>query len=127
MTLIIAKGASGVEYQLGAHPIGTKLTNLPGVYIFCHQDRNGDWLAHYVGQASGAQGLDNRVGSCVGNHEKLAAARSRGATHIAAGTVDGGDAAICRIENDLIQGLNPPLNQKAPPGFGLRTRLLGNL
>lgn len=124
MTHIVATGASGAKYQLGAHPIGTKLTDDPGVYIFCHQDRNGDWIAHYVGQANGALGLDNRVGSCVGNHEKLAAARARGATHVAAGTVSDGDAAICRIENDLIQGLNPPLNEKAPPGFGLQ-RYLG--
>jgi hypothetical protein len=123
MTLLTAKGASGAEYQLGANPLGTKLTNDPGVYIFCHQDRNGDWIAHYVGQANGALGLDNRVGSCVRSHEKYDDAVGLGATHIAAGAVSDGDDAICRIENDLIQGLNPPLNQNAPPGFGLLSGL----
>lgn len=126
MTLIIATGASGTRYQLRAYPIGTELPNEAGVYIFCHQDLNGDWIAHYVGQAYGLLGLDQRVGTCVRSHEKHDPAVKRGATHVAAATAKTCTREeICGFENDLIQGLNPPLNQKAPPGFGLRNKITG--
>jgi hypothetical protein len=119
LTLIIAKGASGVEHKLWAHPIGSRFNPVQGVYGFCRLGSDGIWYVQYFGQADD---LDSRVGVGLQSHHKIGAAVAMGATHVAAAAVKGDYATLCRVEHDIIQGLQPPLNEKAPPGFGLRAK-----
>lgn len=116
MTPIFITGASGAEYKLWAHPIGTRFIAERGIYAMCRRGRDG-WLVQYVGQATD---LDSRVGAGLRQHHKFGAARALGATHIAAVAFKCDHDALCRIEHDIIQGIQPPLNQKSPPGFGFR-------
>lgn len=113
-----AEGASGVVHELWAYQLGTHFEDSAGIYIFCSLAREGYWVAHYVGQADS---LQSRVGSGLPLHHKVSAAKAIGATHVAVMGVVGRDER-CSVEHDLIQGLSPPLNEKAAPGFGFRNR-----
>ena len=112
MTPIIAKGASGVEHKLWAYPIGSHFNRLRGVYGLCRFGTDGVCYMHYIGQADD---LDARVGVGIWHHHKIDRAAALGATHVAAAAIDCDKSQLCWIENDLIQGLNPPLNEIAAP------------
>lgn len=112
-TKLRAKGASGASYHLWAHPLGTKFSDRGGLYSLCGVNRQGRWVAYYIGMTD--SGLNGRVGTGIWSHHKVRAAIALGATHVAAAAFDCGEAQLCRYENDLIQALQPPLNEIAPP------------
>lgn len=97
-------GKSGKTYIYEIYPInGTTFASKPGNYVFCKESAPGQWIAQYVGQS---QNLSDRLA----NHEKLAAAMARGATHIHA-HLTARESDRLAEEKDLIQHLNPPCNE----------------
>jgi hypothetical protein len=98
-------GKSGETYTYEIYPIkGTTFADKPGNYVFCMESSPGRWIAQYVGQS---QNLNGRLA----NHEKLASAIARGATHIHA-HLNPVESARLAEEKDLIQHLNPPCNEQ---------------
>ena len=99
------------EYSFEVLTMNSTWNTVPGVYIFCKETSPGRWAALYVGEASN---FDTRL---TINHEKWSMAMNRGATHVHACVVNGGELARKTIESDLILSLDPPLNQKLSVGL----------
>jgi hypothetical protein len=95
-------GKSGTAYTYHVYLIGTKFHEKPGNYIFCKKNAAGLWAPQYIGQT---KNLNQRLG----DHEKEACAKRRGATHIHA-RLNPTEAARLTEEKDLIQNFNPPCN-----------------
>lgn len=110
---ITARGASGAVYEFQAYPLGTAFKELPGLYIFCSPVTNGNWRVHYVGQT---HNLQNRVGTGLPTHHKIAGAKRAGATHVAVRVINGRESDRIAAESDLIQRLKPHLNDTGKTG-----------
>jgi excinuclease UvrABC nuclease subunit len=91
----------GHEFQV--HQMEPEWNAVAGVYIFTGVQNDNLWHAYYVGKA------DSFKTRLVPSHEKWAAAKRLGATHVHARVVS---QAVPReaLETELIQKLQPPLN-----------------
>lgn len=78
--------------------------HVAGLYIFSYQNRDGGWVALYVGQT-------DDFAKRPATHERLDEAIQLGATHIHARVVSL-QADRDRLEAALIRHLQPPLNQQ---------------
>jgi excinuclease UvrABC nuclease subunit len=74
-----------------------------GNYLFAKPLGNGKVQILYIGQADD---LSRRLST----HDRWEEAKRLGATQVYAHTKQGGEAARCAEEKDLIQRWNPPLN-----------------
>lgn len=92
----------GETLQFDVYDRNLGWNEVPGLYIFSHEQSPGSWRAVYVGQAESFQ---NRLP----NHERLHEAVRLGATHIHARVVP---EKLLRDqwERRLIKTLQPPLN-----------------
>ena len=102
---IMWPGQSGKQYQYWIYLIGTSFKEEPGNYIFAKETSTGRWTPCYIGQT---ENLNQRLG----DHEKEACAERHGATHIHVRLNNGGKAARCAEEADLIKKWKPPCNEQ---------------
>ncbi len=98
-------GKSGTQYIYEIHPIGTKFREVPGNYIFAKESRPSHWSSRYIGQT-------NNLNERLGDHEKEACAKRKGATHIHIHGNGNGERARKAEEKDLILNNQPPCNDQ---------------
>lgn len=104
-TSIDLPGLSGRSYRyfflasIAADSVKTD----PGNYLFAQPLSNGKVKVLYFGQADN---LSRRLST----HDRWDEARRAGATQVYAHVTQGGEAARCAEEKDLIQRWDPPLN-----------------
>jgi hypothetical protein len=91
---------SSYEFEV-AHPTAD-WRNVGGVYIFSGLNRQGLWVATYIGET---ESFRDRVPG----HERWAEAARLGATHVHARVVQQA-ATRERIEEELVRAYRPPLN-----------------
>lgn len=96
---------SGKEYTYGIYPIGKTFKDIPGNYIFAKQTKPGYWFPCYIGQT---ENLNQRLG----DHEKEACAKSKGATHVHVHVNQGGEKVRRAEERDLILKWQPACNDQ---------------
>jgi len=96
-------GFSGVNYGYWIHRIGTEFKAEAGNYLYAKQTSPGYWVPIYIGET-------DDLGRRLSSHEKEAAAKLRGATHVHGHTTPRGVKARQAEEEDLIKNYNPPLN-----------------
>ena len=96
---------AGFEYYI--YPIGTKLADKPGNYVWAKEDPyTGQLRALYAGEA---ESLVNRVNDW---HQRLACVQRHGGTHITARLNNSGPAAR-RAEETVIRDMyDPPCNRQ---------------
>lgn len=104
---VIAVGASGTEYSLFVHPIGTTYRSIAGVYVFLNSSPTQTWKALYVGESSD---LERRLNSNLQGHNAWPRIRQHNPSHIATMAVNGAAERRLQIETDLRHGLKPPCN-----------------
>lgn len=93
-----------LNYQFEVYePRRTTWNDSSGIYIFTGIGPNGRWRAYYIGKATSFRDR-------FANHEKWAGAVRLGATHVHAMVVPLA-ANRDRIEAELIQACQPPLNE----------------
>lgn len=101
-------GPSGHSYAFHLYPIGQKLPESAGVYVFCKASRIGQWESVYVGKTNS---LYNRLCTGLGNHGGFHRAQEKGATHVAVMPVD--DVSDRRaIKKELEQRFQPVSGEK---------------
>ena len=93
-----------LTYEFTVCQHGGQWNNVAGIYIFAGLNQQASWVPYYIGQCDNFQ---NRIPS----HELWDKARSLGATHVHAMTVPGA-VDRDRIERELIQSYQPPLNKQ---------------
>lgn len=96
-------GKSGKVYSYHVFPLGFAFKgDQPGNYIYAKTVAPGKWVAQYIGQT---KDLKDRLG----DHEKEACAKRKGATHIHAHL---NPTVVARLveEKDLIQNFDPSCN-----------------
>lgn len=98
-------GKSGTQYQYWIYSIERTFKEAPGNYVFAKETRPGSWSPCYIGQT---QNLCDRLG----NHEKEACAKRKGATHIHVHGNGNGEQARKAEEKDLILRWQPPCNDQ---------------
>ena len=96
-------GKSGDGYKYYIYPIGTKLEEVPGNYIFAKESSPRKWSPVYIGQTSD---LDERFD----NHHKMPCINRNGATHIHAHRSSSDEKERRKEETDLIANYSPPCN-----------------
>ena len=107
MSIVNAKGASGVSYTYTAFQLPVTWHDVPVNYMFASVSVGG-WKVLYIGQADSAK---NRL-PC---HERWDEAVKLGATHVLARVNTAGEEARKREEQDLILSHAPPLNVHHKP------------
>jgi excinuclease UvrABC nuclease subunit len=106
-------GPSGQSYDFRLVPIGRKLPDAAGVYVFCKASRIGQWESVYIGKTNS---LHDRLYSGIGSHDGFHKAQERGATHIAVMQVD--DISDRRaIKRDLEQRFVPTSSERGFASF----------
>jgi hypothetical protein len=90
------------EHQFAVHRHEVAWNDVPGIYVFAVPNGLSGWAPLYIGQASS---LKDRLS----NHERWDEAARRGAAHIHARVVTSA-ADRDRVERDLIQKYQPPMN-----------------
>jgi hypothetical protein len=102
----MSERASWLKYEFTVYsPAQTKWTDVAGIYIFCGLKTRTEWEAFYIGQT-------DSFAETLATHPQWAAASRLGATHIHAMTMFP-TAKRNKIERELIQACQPPLN--TPP------------
>lgn len=106
MSNLTFRTSNGTTYVFEPHPYYTNWNPVGGVYMFGRQSSGhpGGWEIFYVGQTDNFQRR-------FSNHERWAEAVRRGATHILA-TVVPTQAARDILERELIQAIQPPMNDQ---------------
>ena len=99
-------GASGRKYKYWIQPIGSKMKDEPGNYMFIKKVAANRFKAIYVGETDS---LDDRL-SNPENHHKRPCTKRQAATHLCTHTTPGGKKARQAEEQDLIRALKPPCN-----------------
>lgn len=106
-------GESRRAYSVEIYPIGAALPGMAGVYALATETRGASLLfgrgfaPQYIGEA---QSIAERV---TPNHEKMAAAKRLGATHILVWRAPDSQLATREhIETDLRHSYDPPLNRQ---------------
>lgn len=99
-------GKSGKTYSFDIYQMAGNWNPVPGVYIFAKRSSPTQWTALYVGEAGS---FKTRL---TPSHEEWPKAIKLGATHVHALAVVELESVRKTAEKDLIQQLNPPLNQK---------------
>lgn len=101
-------GPSGQSYDFKLVPIGQKLPDTAGVYVFCKASRIGQWESVYVGKTGS---LHDRLYAGLGKHHGFQRAQEKGATYVAVLPVD--DISDRRaIKEELEQKFEPTSNEK---------------
>jgi excinuclease UvrABC nuclease subunit len=91
-----------LEYGFTVYPPNTTWNDVGGLYIFASLSNNY-WYAKYVGKA---ESFKSRLAS---SHEQWGPAQKLGATHVHAMVVPLESNRV-KIEKELIEKLQPPLN-----------------
>lgn len=112
------RGLSGRWYQVEIRSLHSQWHEVPAIYFFARPCENGYWTPLYIGQASN---LKQRLSG----HEDLPKALRLGATHIHGFVAPSNVVARRAMEADLINNLNPLLNDQHRTGpSGLPSTLL---
>jgi excinuclease UvrABC nuclease subunit len=91
-----------LSYEFTVYQQSVQWNNVGGIYIFAGLNQQNQWVPYYIGKADS---FANRIPS----HEQWDKARSLGATHVHARTVEQ-EAERDRIEPELIRKFQPRLN-----------------
>ena len=99
----MSERASWLSYEFKVYPPATtQWTDVAGVYIFAGLKSRKEWDAYYIGQTESFH-------DSLTAHEQWEPAVKLGATHVHAITVPS-KADRERMERELIQACQPPLN-----------------
>lgn len=102
-TKVTQHGASGAHYSFAVTDTRAAVRSVPAVYMFACRAVGG-WKVLYVGECAD---LKSRLRN---NQIWEEAVRWFGATHILIYSASKNEAARKRIERDLVQAKNPPMN-----------------
>ena len=94
----------GYEFEVYNYEPISAWSDVPAVYIFAGLNQGGAWFPLYIGETGS---LARRLA----NHEQWPPARRLGATHVHARVVQQ-ETQRLQLEQFLIQGYSPPLNQE---------------
>lgn len=106
-------GQSGRSYDFRLVPIGQKLPEAAGVYVFCRASRIGQWESVYVGKTNS---LYERLCTGLAGHSGFHRAQEKRATHVAVMQV--GDVSDRRaIKTDLEKQFVPACDKQGLAGL----------
>ncbi|MBP1152542.1 GIY-YIG nuclease family protein [Methylocaldum sp. RMAD-M] len=102
---VIWTSPSGETFTFGIYNYKGVWNNVAGIYMFCRKNQpQNSWVPLYIGQTDSFQAR-------LSNHEQWLAAFLKGANAVLAAVITRKDSRD-RIERDLIQQFQPPLNQQ---------------